>query len=127
METLAKQWGIGLVTAARTSQLVIHQVIHPDQRHFCTEVMQLRYPRLGGCHGCFYTDTLLSKVPSLSGCTMGQVFTNDINFTKFVPMKRKGEEPDALILFMQDIGIPSYLIHSDDAKELTQGHMGNLI
>ncbi len=34
--------------------------------------------------------------------------------------------PDALIQFMQDIGIPSDL-HSDDAKELTQGRMGELL
>jgi hypothetical protein len=54
---------------------------------------------------------------------MGQMYTNDVNFTKFYPMKKKSEAPDSLILFMQDIGIPSEL-HSDDAKELTQGKMG---
>jgi hypothetical protein len=88
--------------------------------------MQLRYPRLGGRHGRFYTDTLFAKTPSLNGYTMGQVYTNDINFTKFIPMKRKGKAPDSLIQFMQDIGIPSYL-HSDNAKELTQGRMGDII
>lgn len=48
------------------------------------------------------------------------------NFTKVIPMKRKGEAPDSFIQFMQHIGIPSYL-QSDDAKELTQGRMGNII
>ncbi len=40
-------------------------------------------------------------------------------------MKRKGDAPDTLISFMQDIGLPSEL-HSDDAKELTQGRMAAL-
>jgi len=57
---------------------------------------------------------------------MGQMFTNDINFTKFYPMKLKSKAPNALILFMQDIGIPSDL-HSDNAKELVEGHMGELL
>jgi hypothetical protein len=57
---------------------------------------------------------------------MGQMFTNDVHFTKFYLMRAKSEAPDALISFMQDIGIPSAL-HSDDAKELTQGHMGELL
>jgi hypothetical protein len=54
------------------------------------------------------------------------MFTNNVHFTKFYPMRTKSESPDALISFMQDIGIPSDL-HSDDAKELTQGHMGKLL
>jgi hypothetical protein len=88
--------------------------------------MQLRYPRLGGRHGRFYTDTMFSKTPSLAGCTMAQVYTNDINFTKVIPLKKKSKAPDSLVQFMQDIGIPSHL-HSDDAKELTQGRMGDIV
>jgi hypothetical protein len=57
---------------------------------------------------------------------MGQIFTNDVNFSMFYPMKRKSEAPDALVNFMQDIGIPCEL-HSDDAKELTEGKMGGLL
>jgi hypothetical protein len=127
---LAKQWGIGLETATRTlnatTQLAIRQAIHPIQRRFRTEVMQLRYPRLGGRHGRFYTDTFFAKTPSLGGAKMAQVYTNDVNFTKIVPMKAKSEAPDTLVQFMQDIGIPSHL-HSDDAKELSQGRMGDII
>lgn len=37
-------------------------------------------------------------------------------------LKRKSEPPDSLIQFMQEVGIHSHL-HSDDAKELTQGWM----
>jgi hypothetical protein len=128
--TLAKRWGIGLDTATRTlhatTQLAIRQAIHPIQRRFRTEVMQLRYPRLGGRHGRFYTDTFFSKTPSLSGCSMAQIYTNDVHFTKIFPLKTKSEAPDSLVQFMQDVGIPSHL-HSDDAKELTQGRMGDII
>ncbi len=41
-------------------------------------------------------------------------------------MKTKSEAPDTLIKLMQDIGIPSHL-HSDDAKELMQGRIGDII
>ncbi len=127
---LAKQWGIRVETATRTlnatTQLAIRQAIHPIQGRFRTEVMQLRYPRLGGRHGRFYTDTFFAKTPSLGGAKMAQVYMNDVNFTKIVPMKTKAEAPDTLVQFMQDIGIPSHL-HSDDAKELTQGRMGDII
>lgn len=128
-QELASKWGIGVETAKKTlqatTQLAIRQAIHPIQRRFRTEIMQLRYPRLGGRHGKFHTDTFFSKVPSLTGCTMGQIYTNDINFTKFIPMKKKSDAPDTLLAFMQDVGIPSHL-HSDDAKELTQGRMGEI-
>ncbi len=57
---------------------------------------------------------------------MAQIYTNDVHFTKFCPMKKKSEAPDSLIQFMQDVGIPSHL-HSDDAKELTQDRMGEIM
>jgi hypothetical protein len=88
--------------------------------------MQLRYNRLGGHHGRFYTDTLFSKTPSLGGHTMAQVYTNDIHFTKVFPLKKKSDAPDSLIHFMRDVGIPSHL-HSDDAKGLTQGRRGDIV
>jgi hypothetical protein len=127
---LAKQRGIGLETATKTlnatTQLVIRQAIHPIQRCFHTEVMQLRYPRPGGRHGCFYTDTFFAKTPSLGGSKMAQVYINNVHFTKIIPMKTKAEAPGTHVQFMQDIGIPSHL-HSDDAKELTQGRMGDIV
>jgi hypothetical protein len=41
-------------------------------------------------------------------------------------MKTKAEAPDPLVQFVQDIGIPLHL-HSNVAKELTQGRMGDII
>ena len=129
-DRISSIFGVGLETANRTleatTQLALRNAIHPNQRRYRTEVAQLRYPRLGGQHGRFHTDTFFAAQPSLSRCTMGQMFTNDVNFSKFYPMKRKSEASDALVSFMQDIGIPCEL-HSDDAKELTEGKMGELL
>jgi len=123
---VSRTFGVGLETAERTikatTQLALRNAILPIHRHFRTEVAQLRYPRLGGPHGKFYTDTLFAHVPSLSNFAMGQMFTNDLHFSMFYPMHRKSEAPDALLMFMQEIGIPSEL-HSDDAKELVEGRM----
>jgi hypothetical protein len=126
---LARTFHIGLDTAdktlAATTQLALRHTLHPIHRRYTTQVAQLRYPRLSGRHGKFHTDTFFSSVPSIHGATMGQMYTNDAHFTKFYPMKRKGDAPDTLISFVQDIGIPSEP-HSDDAKELRQGRMAAL-
>jgi hypothetical protein len=84
-------FGVGLDTADRTlqatMQLAIRHAIHPIHRRFHTEVAQLRYPRLGGVNGKFHTDTFFATTSSLSRCTMGQMFTNYVHFTKFYPMQ----------------------------------------
>ncbi len=47
------------------------------------------------------------------------MYTNDADFTNFYTMKiTKNDAPNALILFLQDIGIPAKW-HSDNTKELT--------
>jgi hypothetical protein len=51
---------------------------------------------------------------------MGQIFVNDIGYTYFTPMTLKSEASNALLEFIQNVGIPSS-IHTDDAKELTSG------
>jgi hypothetical protein len=84
------------------------------------EVAQLRYPRLGGRFGRFSSDTMFAKTPSIRGNTCAQIFVNNIDFVRLVPMRRKAEAADALLEFIQDIGIPSEM-HNDDAKELTLG------
>jgi hypothetical protein len=128
-DKITRIFGVGLETADRTlratTQLALRHALHPIHRRYRTQVAQLRYPRLSGRHGKFHTDTFFSSTRSLSGCTMGQLYTNDLDFTKFYPMKRKSEAPDTLVSFMQDIGIPTEL-HSDDAKELTQGKMADI-
>jgi hypothetical protein len=51
---------------------------------------------------------------------MAQVFVNNIDYVKLIPMCRKAEAGDSLNDFIQDIGIPSK-IHTDVSKEQTQG------
>jgi hypothetical protein len=116
---LSRKFNVGLKTADRTlqatTQLALRQALHPIHRRFRTEVTQLRYPRLGGPHGKFHTDIFFATYPSLSCSTMGQMYTNDVHFTKFYPMINKSEAPDMLIKLIQDIGVPSKL-HSDNAN-----------
>jgi hypothetical protein len=79
--------------------------------------------QLGGKHGRFYSDTFFSMVKSLRGHTMGQLFVNDVGFYHFVPMKSKGETGDALLEFIQEIGVPGAL-HTDDAQRVDLWSLG---
>jgi hypothetical protein len=129
-ENLAKMWKIGLDAAANTlkatTQLVIRHALHPLHKRFRTEAAQLRYPRLGGRFGRFSSDTMFAKTKSIRGHTMAQIFANDIDFTKLIPMKRKGEAGDSLLEFIHDVGIPSE-IHMDGSKEQTLGKWKEVI
>jgi hypothetical protein len=89
-DKISSTFGVGLDTATRTlqatTQLALHQTILPIHRCYWTQVSQLRYPRLGGIHSKFYTDTFLASTPNLSRCSMGKMHTNDVDFTKFYPI-----------------------------------------
>jgi hypothetical protein len=52
--------------------------------------------------------------------TCKQLFVTEFGYTKFTPMKTKGEAGHALKELLQDVGIPGEL-HTDGAKELTMG------
>lgn len=123
-EELARSWDIGLSAAEQTlrvtTQKGIRNAIHPIHRRYRTRQAQLRYNQLGSRHGRFYTDTFFASVKSSRQNEVAQIFTNDIGFMRVVPMRLKSEAPNALMEFIQDIGIPSHM-HSDNAKELNQG------
>ncbi|MGH3055661.1 MAG: hypothetical protein ACRDL7_11860, partial [Gaiellaceae bacterium] len=120
-DELSRRWGIGLETAARTlkvtTQKCIRNALHPLHRRYRTKQQQLRYNQLSSR---FYSDTLFSKCKSTVGNTCGQIFVNDIDFVRFIPMQTKSAAGDALAEFIQDVGIPSTL-HTDNAKEETLG------
>jgi hypothetical protein len=63
---------------------------------------------------------MFSSIKSINGNTMGQIFVNDIGYTFFTPLKLKSEAANALLELIQNVGIPSS-IHTDEAKELTEG------
>jgi hypothetical protein len=97
---LARMWKIGLDTAGNTlkatTQLVVRHALHPLHRCFRTEAAQLRYPRLGGRFGRISSDTMIAKCRSIRGNIMAQIFTNNIDFVKLIPMRRKAENGDKL-------------------------------
>ena len=97
----------------------------PIHLYFCRCLHQFKYNRLSPPHGSFSSDNMFSKVTSLRGYTYGQVFTNDLYYIKFVPLKSKGDAPNDLKLFVQDVGIPTR-IYTDDAQELTRGEWSKL-
>jgi hypothetical protein len=56
---------------------------------------------------------------------MAQLFVNDIKYLRIMLMRKKSEAGSALLELIQDIGISS-VIHTDGAKELTQGKWKNI-
>jgi hypothetical protein len=128
-ELLSQRWGIGLQAAKDTlkvtTQKGIRHISGPLERRLRTRQAQLRYKQLSGRHGRFYTDTFFPSVSSISGKSMAQIYTNDISFTKIYPMSSKSDTADTLLSLIHHVGIPS-AIHSDDAKEITQGKFRKL-
>jgi len=129
-EELMKVWGIiGLEAAERTlqatTQLVVRNALHPIGRRFRAEVAQLRYNRLSGRHGRFYSDTMFGP-KSLRQNSMCQIFCNDVDFVKCIPMRMKMQAGDALEEFLQDVGIPADM-HVDEAKELNLAKWGTVV
>jgi hypothetical protein len=110
---LAKVWRID-VEAARRSIEVTTQLKQQDtdgslSRNFSTNDRMLRYRRIN-CH--FFTDTFFvtKKGKSTRGNTCMQLFVSDKGFVYVVPMKSKGEFPNALKMFAKEIGVPLALI-----------------
>jgi len=63
---------------------------------------------------------MFAKTTSIRGNKCAQIFMNNIDFVKLIPMRRKAEAGDALVEFIHDIRIPSEM-HNDVAKEQTLG------
>ena len=121
-ETLASKWNIGLEAAKRTlkatTQRGIRSSANPSiARRFRTNDRQLRYNRL---NTDLFTDTMFSTVKSSRGNTCGQVYSNDLEWTRFFPMTSKSMAHESLDLLFKRDGVPRALI-SDGAHELVQG------
>ena len=115
---LTNNWKIGPKMAKKTLKVVtqrgIRTMLAPTlDRCFKTNDKMLRYSRLSTN---MYTDTMFASKASLRGNTCGQVYTNDIYFTQFYPMKDRKEMPDTLSHFFREEGVPSQLI-VDEARE----------
>jgi hypothetical protein len=123
-EYLSNLWNIGVNTAAQTLQVMpqkgIRNAVHPIMRRFATKQTRLRYDQLASRHGRFYSDTFFSDYRSTRGNTMAQLFTNDCKFLRGFPMRKKSEAANALLEFIQDVGVPAGM-HCDGALELQYG------
>ena len=89
--TLARNWGIGLETAARTlhstTQRGVRTVLHPSlSRRFRTNDRQLRTRRL---REDIYTDTLISKTKSQCGNKYAQIFGTVNGWARVFSMQKK--------------------------------------
>ena len=126
-EVLAKRWGLGLETAKRTlevtTQAGIRKYVHPVARRFKTRQQAIRYPRLSGK---FYTDTMFSPTVSLRGYTCAQVFTDGYGYDEFYPLKSKADASRGLLGFIQESGVPGWLI-SDGALEQRTRHWQDVV
>jgi len=117
-EEIAKKWQIGLesakATLKNTTQLAVRTSLHPLHKRYKNPMAWLRFNRL---QVTVYTDTMFSRVKSTRGNTAAQVFSAG-NFVYTVPIKSKANAGDALLQFIQDVGIPEVIV-SDGAKEQT--------
>jgi hypothetical protein len=116
-EVLARRWGIGLETARRTllatTQEGIRKVFHPLERRVKTKQSHLRFPSL---NTRIYTDTMCSRLMSLRGNRVVQVFTDGRHNTFVYPAKAKGTADQSLMTFRHDVGVPKDLT-SDNSWE----------
>ena len=97
-----------------TTQRGIRTALYPTlDRCFKTNDKILRYSRLN-INMC--TDTMFASKISLRKNTCGQVYTNDIDCTRFYPMKDRKQMHETLSIFFREKGVPTNLI-VDGARE----------
>lgn len=116
-EELARKWGIGIEKAWNTLEVTtqkgVRKAIHPVERRFRTAQPHLRKRRL---KGPFYSDTCFFSTKSLHQDTCAQVTTDGKGFARFWPMTSKSEANDGLLDFINNDGIPEWMI-TDGARE----------
>ena len=105
-------------TIKATTQSYVRNSVHPIERRFKTKAAALRYNHLK-C--TLYSDAMFFSAPSFIQTKCSQIFTTNFGFTKFVPMKGKGEAAEVLRELITYIGIPEH-IHMDGAKEMMLGN-----
>ena len=122
---IAKLWKIGLdsakLTYHSTLQDNIREVSEQTNRRIKTLPHHRQYKQLSGYLSHFATDTFESNVRSLSGKKYVQLFANKGNYSRAYPIASKSEAPEALALFIHEVGIPTEIL-SDGASELTKGN-----
>jgi hypothetical protein len=127
---LAQLWGIGIQTAeetiSATTQKIIRSSVNPIERRYRTMQQQLRYRQLGGNGGRFYSDTFFSTRKSITKKSCCQIFVNNVGFYHITPMEKESLANEALVEFIQHVGIPNHL-HTDGAKTQTMGEWQKVV
>jgi hypothetical protein len=126
--TLPKRWSISLAhteqVLSTTTQHFIRSSVNPLERIYRNNIQQLRYRHLTEPHGRL--DTMFSSIRSANGHTCGQIFVKNIGFYHFTPMNKELEASNALVEFIQHVGIPSK-IHTDGSKVQSKGNWAKTI
>jgi hypothetical protein len=116
-EVLSRRWNIGLDSAKRTLQVTtqkgVRTVLHPLTRRYRTRQSHLRFPTI---RTKVYTDTMFSSVTSIRQYKCAQVFTTNTAYSRVYPLQSKQNAPDALMKWIQDVGVMSDLVY-DGSKE----------
>jgi hypothetical protein len=87
---------------------------------------QLRYRQLGGPGGCSYSNTFFSTHKSVNKKSCCQIFVNNVGFYHITPMECESQASEALVEFIQHVGIPHHL-HTDVAKTQTLGEWKRIV
>ena len=126
-ELLSSRWGIGLESAKRTLQVTtqfgLRHVIHPYDKRYKTTFDHMRFPTLAQK---YYSDTMFVKLKSLQQNKCAQVFTDGGGDIHVYPIQSKSQAPEALMNFIQDVGVPRDLV-TDGAKEETLGRWKEIV
>ncbi|KAL7538844.1 hypothetical protein ACHAXR_009411 [Thalassiosira sp. AJA248-18] len=112
-EMLTKVWGISEDEARRTLE-VTTQLNKQDadsklSRKFSTNDKMLRLRRI---NSFFFSDTFFvtKKAESIRGYTCMQLFVSDKGFVKVYGMSSVSQFPDALRLFVKEVGAPNAFV-----------------
>ena len=116
-ERVSRVFGVGLnaakQTIAVTTQKGVRRALHPLNRRYRVDHLDLHRPRLGGQ---WYVDHMSAQKKSINQNTGAWVYSNG-NLTKVYPVRARSEVDDTLSTFCSDLGVPANL-KSDRAPEL---------
>ena len=117
-EILAKRFGCGLKTAARTLEVTtqrgVRKTPHPPERRMRTNMAQLRYDRK---RLTIYSDTAFPGLQSIRKKSCAQIMTNGYGWDHFFPMASKSEAGDYLGTYVRETRIIPELLVTDNAGE----------
>ena len=122
-ETLARNWGIGLDAARRTSaattQRGVRYITPTMSKRFRTNDRMLRYKRL---RVDMFTDTMFANIRSKRGNKCAQVYCTNFGWSRVYPMKKKSEAHESFSALCSQVGVPPS-IKMDGAKGADHGKL----